>query len=112
MDGVTILNTVEKCGFSIWGLIIFVLLCAVSIFLLLYLFIRSLMDGNSEAFLVCMTIVCGVVAALVGCALWGPTYSEYKVIVDESVSFKEFTDKYEVVGQEGEIYTVVERTDN
>ena len=28
MDGVTILNTVEKGGFSIWGLIVFVL-CAV-----------------------------------------------------------------------------------
>nr|DAR47122.1 MAG TPA: hypothetical protein [Caudoviricetes sp.] len=46
------------------------------------------------------------------CELWGPTYSEYKVIIDESVSFAEFTGKYEVVGQEGEIYTVVERTDD
>jgi len=40
MDGVTILNTVEKGGFSIWGLIVFVL-CAAGTFLLLYLFIRS-----------------------------------------------------------------------
>lgn len=112
MDGVTILNTVEKGGFSIWGLIAFVLL-VVGTFLLLYLFIRSAAEYDDTASLVfTMMILCGIVTTLVGCALWGPTYREYKVIVDESVSFEEFTNKYEVVGQEGEIYTVVERTDD
>lgn len=112
MDGVTILNTVEKGGFSVWGLIVFVL-CAVGTFLLLYLSISLSAEGDDTAHLVFMLMVlCGIVTTLAGCALWGPTYNEYKVIVDESVSFEEFTDKYEVVGQEGEIYTVVERTDN
>jgi ABC-type uncharacterized transport system permease subunit len=35
--------------------------------------------------------------------------THYKVTVDESVSMKEFNEKYEVLGQEGKIYTVRER---
>jgi hypothetical protein len=35
--------------------------------------------------------------------------TEYKVTIDDSVKYVEFTEKYEVVDQEGEIYTVRER---
>lgn len=35
--------------------------------------------------------------------------TEYKVIIDDSVKYVEFTEKYEVIDQEGEIYTVRER---
>jgi ABC-type uncharacterized transport system permease subunit len=35
--------------------------------------------------------------------------THYKVIVDESVSMTEFNEKYEVLEQEGKIYTVRER---
>ena len=36
-------------------------------------------------------------------------YIEYKVIIDDSVSMNEFLDKYEILDQEGKIYTVKER---
>ena len=36
-------------------------------------------------------------------------YTEYKVIIDDSVSMNEFLDKYEILDQEGKIYTVKER---
>lgn len=36
-------------------------------------------------------------------------YIEYKVTVSEEVSFTEFTDKYEILDQEGKVYTVRER---
>ena len=46
----------------------------------------------------------------------GGTYSktninhiEYKVTIDDSVSMNEFLDKYEILGQEGKIYTVKEK---
>ena len=46
----------------------------------------------------------------------GGTYSEtdinhieYKVTIDDSVSMNEFLDKYEILDQEGKIYTVKER---
>lgn len=37
------------------------------------------------------------------------SHEEYKVIIDDSVSLNDFYKKYEVIGQEGEIYTVIER---
>ena len=33
----------------------------------------------------------------------------YKVTIDDSVSMNEFLDKYEIIDQEGKIYTVKER---
>lgn len=36
-------------------------------------------------------------------------HTEYKVVVDETVSMVEFMDKYEIIYQEGKIYTVRER---
>lgn len=36
-------------------------------------------------------------------------YIEYKVTIDDSVSMNEFLDKYEILDQEGKIYTVRER---
>jgi hypothetical protein len=34
---------------------------------------------------------------------------EYKVTIDDSVSMNEFLDKYEILNQEGKIYTVKEK---
>ena len=36
-------------------------------------------------------------------------YTEYQVTIDDSVSFNEFTEKYEIIVQEGKIYTVKEK---
>ena len=36
-------------------------------------------------------------------------YIEYKVTIDDSVSMNEFLDKYEILDQEGKIYTVKEK---
>jgi hypothetical protein len=36
-------------------------------------------------------------------------YIEYKVTIDDSVSMNDFLDKYEILDQEGKIYTVKER---
>ena len=35
-------------------------------------------------------------------------YYEYKVIIDETISAKDFLDKYEVISKEGEIFTIRE----
>lgn len=37
------------------------------------------------------------------------SHYEYKVLIDDSVSLNEFNEKYEIVDQEGQIYTVIER---
>lgn len=57
-----------------------------------------------------LALTFGIVGSL------GDTYSktdinhiEYKVTIDDSVSMNEFLDKYEIIDQEGKIYTVKER---
>lgn len=37
-------------------------------------------------------------------------YIEYKVTIDESVSMVEFYQRYEILSQEGKIYTIKEKT--
>ena len=37
------------------------------------------------------------------------SHIEYKVTIDDSVSMNEFLDKYEILDQEGKIYTVKEK---
>ena len=36
-------------------------------------------------------------------------YIEYKVTISDEVGFNEFTEKYEIISQDGKIYTVRER---
>ena len=66
-----------------------------------------------------LNIILSVILALiVGSALGGATwYKEskdslpktYDVLIDESVSFRDFDEKYEVVERNGEIYTIKAR---
>lgn len=39
------------------------------------------------------------------------TYTEYKVIIKKDANFNEIMSKYEILGQEGKIYTIKERND-
>ena len=100
----TIYNTIlpECCvGIGLGFAVVFVALTAFSIAHEKYLAV--ILSSIS-------VIVCIIIAAL------GGTYSdtdinhiEYKVTIDDSVSMNEFLDKYEIIDQEGKIYTVKER---
>ena len=55
-------------------------------------------------------IVCMVIACMGGSSSKTDiNHIEYKVTIDDSVSMNEFLDKYEILDQEGKIYTVKER---
>lgn len=110
MNGVEILsseiiyNTIlpEYCiGIGLGFGIIFVVLCIVCL--------------AYEKYLVSILPALFVIVSIV-IAAYGGTYSktdinhtEYKVTIDDSVSMNEFLDKYEILDQEGKIYTVKER---
>ena len=62
--------------------------------------------------LICIALACG--SAIIGSLGATPSatdinHIEYKVTIDDSVSMNEFLDKYEILDQEGKIYTVKER---
>lgn len=53
----------------------------------------------------------GLFGTLVGCTTGEPIEYEtqYKVVIEDSVSMNEFTEKYEIIDQDGKIYTVREK---
>lgn len=67
-------------------------------------------------------IFIGLLVAVIGCLFGGligraagePTEFEtqYKVTISDEVPMNEFLEKYEIVDQEGKIYTIRERVDN
>lgn len=87
-------------------------------------FLALLVSGFVCEILCCYTKypAIGVVCLVLAACLWGgllyfaltpntndPNHIEYKVTIDDSVSMNEFLDKYEILDQEGKIYTVKER---
>ena len=56
--------------------------------------------------IVCCILLTGVIQAFKVCNTF---YTDFKVIVNESVSLKEFTNRYEIISQCGDIYTVREK---
>lgn len=72
----------------------------------------SLLDNYGILGGICMVLM---IASIVVACLGGSeskadiSHIEYKVTIDDSVSMNEFLDKYEILDQEGKIYTVKER---
>ena len=56
-----------------------------------------------------LSIICGLVLAITIPAIFAKPTTQYKVTIDKKVSLKDFNKKYQVIKQDGEIYTVVER---
>lgn len=116
MEGVRILaehvvfNTTYNWGFSVAGLVLglFAIFCLV-------LTIIDLVYGED-------TLEVGVVFVLMfsfgSCFFFATANSEkvlshieYKVIIEDNVEFNEFLSHYEILEQDGEIYTVKEKGD-
>ena len=112
-EGITILAkelTKVRIG-TTWGFGLNAI--AGSLLIVLALFILYVMIKDNEF------VVVGVLGIIVffaaGILAWNakPVYEEvyeYKVLIDESISFREFNDRFITVSREGEIFTIRERT--
>ena len=116
MNGVEILNETQVVAesafgwtaFWIFGSIIFGLFIVTGIILS----IAEGIDFVSWAVIVSVGIILGLLCGfLFGLGHEVPTKyeSHYQVIIDDSVLMNDFLDKYEILDQEGKIYTVRER---
>ena len=87
-------------------------------------FLILLTGGLTCGILCCLTKypAIGVICMVLTAIIWGVllycsiepnkndiSHIEYKVTIDDSVLMNEFLDKYEILDQEGKIYTVKER---
>lgn len=116
MNGVEILAVKEVvaasafCWPAFWvvSVMVFVGLTALGLYL------NYAEDAGADLVVFCITlglIAGAMLGAIIGRALAEPTEyeTEYKVAIDDTVSMNEFLEQYEIIDQEGKIYTVREK---
>ena len=112
MDGVVILVAEQVASAWAFNWLVFVIaFVLITLFSLLMVYINDLLDE------IWLYVIFGVVS-IIGGALFGFILStpveyemQYKVTITDDVSMTEFYERYEVVEQEGLIFTVKEKTD-
>lgn len=112
MDGVIVLNVIERTRLSDW-IIIGILLCMFA----MAVFFIELLTGNTTK----ITTICGIgfvcTLVLIFVFLWiGRTFfpnriTQYECTIDKNVSFVELYEKYDVIEQRGDIWVLEEKTD-
>lgn len=110
MEGITILHQYEAGGPEILLGIMCWLLVAVSFFGFCYMIYDHIKNHNKTSILAYFLMLgLAVLFSLRGyVAFTMPHHNEYKVLLDETVPYVEFTERYEVLRQEGDIYTIKE----
>lgn len=111
MDGITVLNVVEKpifgAAWSIPAAFMFILAVFGLIVILLGLVVR-------DREIIGLGLLIALVFGIIGSAVYSTGrvvgyYNEYSVTINESVLFSEFSEYYEILEQEGLIYKIRER---
>ena len=116
LKGITVLNTYDIITPE-WNDKIFlaVFLSIVGIALIIYLLLDSkrIKDTLAPSVIIGLFTLLGIFASIHGFThLPENKYqTRYEVTISDEVSFNEFNSKYEVVEQNGLIYTIVEKTD-
>ena len=116
LTGVTILNSYDIITPE-WNDTIFlaVFLSIVGIALIIYLLLDSKRTKDEfvlSVIVILFTLFCMVASIHEFTHLPENKYqTRHEVTISDDVNFKEFNSKYEVVKQEGLIYTIIEKTD-
>lgn len=117
MNGVTVVNTVQGiCGYGDGITVGFMILAFLAFFLAVFAFFAIyvlIAEKDFAAFVpfifsVSFAIIFGVAANAQYHAkpIYGP---QQVVFVDDTVNFNEFMDRYEIIKQEGQLYTIREK---
>lgn len=110
MDGVTILNEVmvENClACNIIGIVLFSIIFILAVVTVILGFSYDEIGLIVSGFILGIICILGSIYAISD--MNTSSYKKYEVTISDDVSFKDFTDKYEIIGQRGEIYVVKER---
>ena len=116
LKGVTILNSYDVIAPEWYGIFFLLLLLVfVAISVIIYIFRNSKQkkDAFIPSFIVSIFTLLGIFVSIHGFThLFENKYqTRYEVTISDEVNFNEFNSKYEVVEQNGLIYTIVEKTD-
>ena len=110
MEGITILHEYTAggpdIGCAILAGLVSLAILAVIIFAI-YLRIKKAEKFSFGTWIVLSLALFGIIAGFIG-SVKRPSYTEYMVLLDNNIRYVEFTNTYEVIKQEGEIYTIRE----
>jgi hypothetical protein len=112
IDGVTLLSKSIECNGTGW--LVFSILF---IFITLFPIVNFLGDleykkFNWKALLVSIIGILLIITGFYLNAVNAVKYTQYKVTISDSVNFNDFNSKYNIVSQEGKIYTIVDKTES
>ena len=119
MNGVEILSQAEVVSSTGFNWITF-WICVGTAFLLgvigflIYSYMYGSLDFEDIALSLMVGLLCSGLGVLLGLGLGLATgkptdyETQYKVTISDEVSMNEFLEKYEIIDQEGKIYTVIE----
>ena len=119
LKGITVLNTYDiitpEWNDKIFPAVVFSIVAVSGIALIIYLLLDSkrIKDALTPSVIVILFTLLSIFVSIHGFThLPENKYqTRYEVIVNDEVNFNEFTSKYQVVKQEGLIYTIIEKTD-
>lgn len=119
VEGVTVLNTYDIVSSEyhniIYPTVLFTIITVSGMALIIYLLldIKRIKDAVVPVLIVVIFTLPCMVASIHGFThLPENKYqTRYEVTISNDVNFNEFNSKYQVVKQEGLIYTIVEKTD-
>lgn len=107
MQGVEILNATNDTLVGMGVIIVTVLLICISVASGAWLIITDDEDERRKtAIALFISVICTIVVFNINAC------TVYDVIIDETVDFNEFVEKYEIIETEGKIYKVIEREDS
>jgi hypothetical protein len=116
MNGVEILSSTEVASEYALNETAFWIAFGITLCVIMLMGIIPVVNGECEwpIILLCFWLglaAGGIMGAAAGGIMSTPVAYEtqYKVTIDDSVSLNEFLDKYEIIDQEGKIYTVREK---
>lgn len=101
IDGITVLNTVEGTVTFATFLGVFIGLTLIAVAVVLFKKEGIKYPGVWAA------LALGVIFIVVAIVSSAPAAPTYEVLIDESVSFLDFYERYHIVAQRGDIFTIV-----
>lgn len=105
IDGITVLNTVSNpFVFEFIVSIIFGLIMLIFGFIDLRI---SVKEGNKNYVRGAIMLGVGIFIILIACLTIFSSLPNYEVLIDDSVSFMDFYERYRIVAQRGDIFTIV-----
>lgn len=109
MDGITVLNTYTSFNYLSFALMLYGFgLAFILVFIMIVM--ASIKDGEFYPFVTFVSFGVGVFLLVCGYNYnKSSPQTRYQITVDDSVSFNDFMERYEIIGQDGKIYTIIEK---